>query len=108
MRWTLAPFPLKSTSSKDFGTFGALSVYVWPMVNDLYCTFSIYRHMLEPKSWGDAIVIKTASVLWGIRITVLQSTVSGPIEHRFRHKKKLNLCYGVYGLLCCKALYLGP
>ena len=59
------------------------------MVNDLYCTFSIYRHMLEPKSWGDAIVIKTASVLWGIRITVLQSTVSGPIEHRFRHKKKL-------------------
>ena len=45
--------------------------------------------MLEPDSFGDSIILKTASVLWGIRITVVQSSKDGPRVHRFRHQKPM-------------------
>ena len=51
-----------------------------------HCTFSI-RYMADNDAWGDSVMIKTLSVLFALRVTVVSA--QGPREFPFRHQKPL-------------------
>lgn len=65
------PLAARDPGSEGYHAFGPFSYH------------SYLQYMLQPDSYADAIVVQALSIMWGLRITIVDAVLLS--ETRYRH-----------------------